>query len=146
MAVISEYEANELKKYKTLFIIRGPSTTGKSVIANYLTEYSCSANDFFIDGKGVYCFDQTKSREAHDWCLSTIEKYMSIINADIIAVHNTFSSTWEYQEYIDLAKYYGYAINVIECKTQFENDIHDVPQDVVTRIIERWQSITKALF
>ena len=44
-----------------------------------------------------------------------------------------------------LVKQYGYDIQVIECKSNFQN-IHDVPQKAIDRMRARWQNIPTAIW
>ena len=73
---------------KQVFIMRGVSGSGKSHLARELTEHKggvCSADDFFVNKNGKYCYDRRDIGKAHAYCMS---KFMDAIadKVDSIAV------------------------------------------------------------
>ncbi len=53
----------------TLYIVRGIPGSGKSTFAKTLGGQHYEADMFFIDENGVYNFDFTKIKDAHQWCI-----------------------------------------------------------------------------
>jgi hypothetical protein len=43
--------------------------------------------------------------------------------------------------YLNLAEEYGYSVFIIECQNDFDS-IHDVPEEKVEAMRERWEEIT----
>lgn len=121
-----------------LYIVRGLPGSGKSTIAKKLVHESkhFEADMFFIKD-GVYNFNSTLIKDAHEWCFNSVERAMR--TRTDICVSNTFTQRWEFQPYIDLAIEHNYDYQVIECHGNWKN-VHDVPQEVVDKMKERWES------
>ena len=111
-----------------LHIIRGHSGSGKSTLASQLSNHVFEADDYFMYD-GVYRFDASKLQYAHAYCFEGVQSAMRAGFATI-AVANTFTRLWEYQPYLDLAKRFGYDVDVHICKGEY-NNVHNVPADVV---------------
>jgi predicted kinase len=108
---------------KTLYIIRGLPGSGKSSLAELLTEFAYSADDFFnLYHDGV--FKPELLKEAHAWCFEKVKDELR--HFDDVAVANTFTQLWEMQPYLDLAKEFGYTPFVITCENNF-GSVHGVP-------------------
>ena len=123
---------------KTLTIIRGLPGSGKSSLGSILaTGHSWSADDFFMNADGVYEFNASKLKEAHDWCESVVEEDLAN-GVDQVAVCNTFSRRWEYQKYIQLAKKYGYSIFMLTCQNRFQS-LHNVTWRTMKTMTSRWE-------
>ena len=134
---------------KTVYIMRGVPGCGKST---YVTQLStsdstciCSADNFFLFN-GKYNFDPRKIGEAHQYCLSVfIDALITGISA--IFVDNTNSTLWEYQNYLKLARCWGYRVRIIEivCRNTGELQIfharnkHNVPYEACLRMWRRWE-------
>jgi predicted kinase len=137
------------KMDKTLYIVRGLPGSGKSTFAKRLVGEDflvCEADKFFIDKEtGEYNFDFTKIKEAHKFCQDTVETYMkdSLLNDHFyreIAVSNTFTQEWEMQNYIELAKKYGYTVFTIVVENRHGGkNIHNVPDDILDKMKERFE-------
>lgn len=124
---------------KTLYIIRGLPGSGKTTLAKKLAP-TCrfEADDFFIDENGEYDFDARLLRQAHHACWQGVRDAMKH-DEPVIAVANTFTQMWEMVPYLEFAKEYGYTPNVIELLNSY-GSIHDVPQENVVRMADRWES------
>ena len=88
------------------------------------------------ENKRTYQYDPYMKIVAHRWCESMVEDAMED-GRDII-VSNTFSQYWEMVPYLILARDFGYSVQVITCKGEYPN-IHDVPDDAIQRMRERWE-------
>jgi tRNA uridine 5-carbamoylmethylation protein Kti12 len=106
---------------KFLYIMRGVSGSGKSTIASLLKSSirrvygSCavySTDNLWYDSKGIYQFDPKKLREKHKQNQDHVRAAMTISIPNII-VDNTNTTQKETQPYLDLAKEYGYTVQVI---------------------------------
>jgi len=139
--------------HKVLIIIRGLPGSGKSTLARHL-EYSigcegdtpvvCEADTFFLDNSGYYNFRKEDLPEAHRWCYNTCMNAMENNTAETIIVSNTACSRGEYIRYIDLARQYDYAIQVIDVHGEFTS-VHGVPQESLDKIEERWEPFDRSL-
>lgn len=134
---------------KTLYIVRGLPGSGKSTFAEKLVGSDflvCEADKYFIDKKtGEYKFDQSKIKEAHEWCQSKVETYMkdSLINEQFyreIAVSNTFTQEWEMNPYFFMAEKYGYNVFTLIVENRHGGkNVHNVPEDKITIMRNRFE-------
>jgi predicted kinase len=136
---------------KTLFLIRGLPSSGKSTKAKEIFKDSsdaeiCEADQYFIDEEtGEYKFDPSKLSEAHKACREKVKDAMSLM-VDCVIVSNTSTRLFEYQVYLDMAKQYGYKVNIINIfdggKTDEElakRNVHRVPLEVIKAMRARWE-------
>lgn len=100
-----------------LTIIRGASGSGKTTLAKALAK---SKNCGYFEAE----------------CARSVETRMSL-GADVI-VSNTFTKLLEMQKYLDLAKEYGYDIQVIHCQGRFKN-VHGVPEEKVRQMRDNFE-------
>ena len=125
-----------------VLILRGISGSGKSTYANSLNENGMivSADDYFINEKGVYEFDSLKLKKAHDSCLRGFVFCLENVEENII-VDNTNLSLWEMESYIRLAKLYWAVIQIltIPCSVDaaYARNVHKVPLETITRQEQR---------
>jgi len=106
----------------------------------------CSADNFFYQrisqsGGCEYFFDPTKLAEAHTVCLAN---YIDAVVAKtaVIVVDNTFIHHWEMKNYIKLANFHDYDVDIheirvntiSELRTCIARNVHKVPADVVSRM------------
>lgn len=123
---------------KTMYIIRGIPGSGKTTLAEMISKSTnaviCEADNYFMedvdDGTLVYNFKAHELNQAHAWCKKLCENVMKL-QQDVI-VSNTSAKEKFMRPYIDLAKEYGYNIQVITCQSTFKN-IHDVPDEVIEK-------------
>lgn len=148
------------EQIKVLYIIRGIPGSGKSTLARQivammrdttLTYAYCEADNFFVQPDGTYKFDGTKIAAAHNKCFNDILKAMKT-DTDFCIVANTFTTLKEMQPYIDLAKKYGYELNVVRVVSKNYDNLeldkvkrfaghlnqHSVPMKSLIRMAERF--------
>jgi len=132
----------------TLYTIRGLPGAGKSTYASNLYNqlYTDTGDipewfetDMFFNTRNLqYNWNPKFLSQAHDWC------YFSILQAlyagtDAI-VSNTFTTEAEVSRYLELRNLIpDLRIELIELYTQFKS-IHNVPDEAVSRMRNRWQS------
>ena len=151
-----------------IVIIRGCPGSGKSSLANkilndnvygYNNNYTyvnrrliVSADQYFefdIQGpKGAqYYFDANKLGQAHGWSQWRVKQCCQN-GIEIIIVDNT-NTTWkEIRPYVEIAKRYGYEVEVREPNTEWRYDVdecvkrnsHGVPKETIQRMRDRWES------
>jgi len=127
---------------KILYIIRGLPSSGKSTLAKKLVGSSSviEADQYFVDIEGNYKFIPEQIKYAHAYCKDWASIFMRSSISDL-AVANTFTQLWEYQPYLGMCKKYGYKPVIIECHGRFKS-IHNVPDDAIQRMKDRWEPTT----
>ena len=128
---------NESVEEKILYIIRGVPGSGKSTLAHKLTDNVVEADQYFYDDKGNYNWSADKLNQAHNWCFYTVKKYMEE-GRDKIAVANTFVKNRDYKRYVELAKEFGYKVDIRTCTGNYQN-IHNVPDETVEKMRSKFQ-------
>lgn len=129
--------------------------------------FAVSADDFFVGDDGVYRFDPSKLSEAHGRSQLMAEGHFHAafrkdpnVGRDDpsnpwndkpehgvrVIVHNTFSSRWEMEPYIKMAKKYGAKLVVIDLfdggqtdEELFRRNLHNVPLEVIQQMRRRWE-------
>lgn len=136
---------------KLLIIMQGAPGSGKSTLANTIqhcrgkfTHVICSADQYMVkfsepDGKFVYNFNPSRLKECHENCRQDAHNFMKK-GVQTIIIDNTNTTQSECQFYIDKAREYGYAVQVIRCTGNFGN-IHGVPEDKVLKMKNRLEDI-----
>ena len=132
-----EEKLNESVEDKILYIIRGVPGSGKSTLAHKLTDNVVEADQYFYDDKGNYNWSADKLNQAHNWCFYTVKKYMEE-GRDKIAVANTFIKNRDYKRYVELAKEFGYNVDIRTCTGNYQN-IHNVPDETVEKMRNKFQ-------
>lgn len=117
-----------------LVLIRGLPGSGKSTLAREMEGYIHFEADMFLEINGVYLFDASKVKDAHDWCVASAKKALE--QGLNVVVSNTFVKIWELQRYIDL----GFSFKIYELQGKWIN-IHGVPNDKVEIMARGWQKI-----
>ena len=120
-----------------LVLIRDLPGSGKSTLARSMHSHEhIEADMYFVDDLGQYEFNPTQLNNAHKWCQLACRTHLK--GGRDVVVSNTFTQLWEMQPYFDLAVEHGATVRVIEATGNFEN-IHDVPENSIQRMRERWE-------
>lgn len=132
----------------TLILIRGLPGSGKSTKAKELLDVGFvndwfEADMFFMDINGEYRFDRDKIKDAHKWCQQMTKR--SLKSGRSVVISNTFTRIWEMEAYIEVARFAKADVIVIECKGEYQN-IHDVPEESLALMKERWEPLLKKSF
>jgi len=129
-----------------LILLRGVPGSGKSTFANVILQQPnnnpqevLSADDFFVNNEGVYIFDGTKIKEAHNYCqFRCSERMRQEISRIVVA--NTFTQEWEMDIYYEMAKRYNYRVHSVIIENRHGNEnIHGVPKDKLQIMKDRFQ-------
>lgn len=121
---------------KSLFIVRGVSGSGKTTVAQMLSE-GCfphyEADMYFYDSDGNYNWKQQDLSKAHKWCQANVETMLSLSLPKVI-VSNTFTTEKEMQPYIELAEKYGYTVFSLVVEHRHSGgSLHEVPEEILEK-------------
>ena len=132
---------------KQLIIIRGPSGTGKSTIAEHLGGQArknwFEADMFMLDENGDYCFDHRKLSECHRTCQNLTR--LAFDQHDTVIVSNTFTTMWELEPYVDIANELDTVVRIIktpgpwDIQTLTSRNCHGVPTATIKRFIHSYE-------
>lgn len=129
---------------KELYLIRGLPGSGKSTLAKSIANIFIEADQYFVDVNGEYKFEPSQLKNAHNYCYAQTQAWMKTngnqINADKIAVSNTFTQEWEMSQYFELAKRYGYRVHtiIVENRHNGTNE-HKVPEEKIEQMKNRFE-------
>jgi len=117
--------------------------SGKTTLAKSIGGVHMEADQYFMEG-GVYNFDATKLKLAHNYCQNQTRAWMKTdgdqVNVDKIIVSNTFTQEWEMKAYYDMAKEHGYKVYslIVENRHGGVNE-HNVPVEVLEKMDGRFE-------
>src|SRR3546814_510645 len=122
-----------------LVIIRGLPGSGKSTLANKMAgqDYQHFEADMYFMQDGVYRYDASRIRDAHDWCKMMTRSALG--RGERVVVANTFTRLTEMQPYLDMCG----NVRVIEATGRWPN-VHGVPPERIQQMAERWEPLTGA--
>ena len=132
------YLNGNFKNLKTVFILRGLPGSGKKtlidkLITNLSNNYSLKESDYLICSNHDYFLTNSNSNKYSNYniselprasanCLNTYIEGLSD-NLPYIFISNTNSQYWEYENYLELAKLFGYKVKVLELECPSDNYI-----------------------
>ena len=147
---------------KICYILRGLPGTGKSTTAYALrtgasrnhrqgTGFGAtfSTDDLFMVN-GEYQFDPSKLGEYHALNLEMAAEWMhdhrKVSSYAHCVIDNTNTQHWEYEKYVEVAKAYGFIVQVIsidwdakDIPLYAERNTHGVPIEAIYRMAARWE-------
>ena len=129
---------------KELFLLRGLPGSGKSTLAKSLDGIHIEADQYFMED-GVYNFDASKLKNAHNYCQSQTQAWMKTdgeqVNVDRLVVSNTFTQEWEMKPYFEMAEKYGYRVYslIVENRHGGINE-HGVLEESLQRMENRFET------
>ncbi len=123
--------------------MRGLPGSGKSTFAKTLGGIHIEADQYFMRN-GVYEFDASQLKNAHNYCQSQTRAWMSHngeqISTDKIIVSNTFTQEWEMEAYFKMAEEFGYQVfSLIVENRHGSMNVHDVPQRKLNEMRNRFE-------
>jgi hypothetical protein len=126
-----------------MYIIRGVSGTGKTTKAREIQcmypaadrPFHAEADHFFTHYTGEYHFDAALLPQAHEWCRLSVLR--AIRTGEAVIISNTFTTFKEAIPYLDLARAYGYEVEVISLTKEWRS-LHNVPEIALQRQRDRF--------
>ena len=114
---------------KVMFLIRGPSGTGKSTLSSTFGGEVFSTDDYFGTEPEEYQqnFSAEKLPEAHQWNINRVAEAMQRGVSPII-VDNTMVQAWEPKPYVLSADKFGYETRILEPQSDIWHSIKDMMQ------------------
>jgi hypothetical protein len=123
--------SQETAKDETLGVRRTPRASSDASTSGSATEVA------FYDEEGNYNFDASKLSEYHRCCLDATK--VSLENGYTVIVSNTFTSEWELEPYVNLAKSMDIPVQIITVQSNFKS-IHNVPAETLEKQKARMKS------
>ncbi len=134
-------------RQKVLVVMRGAPGSGKSTLAHQLAGEKgvvLSTDDYFMKD-GVYVYDRTKIRSAHEWNQKRAITHLQKGTSPLV-IDNTNMSAWEPQFYCVKARELDYHVAIAEPDTPwaknvselFKRNTHKVPREVIESMIDRF--------
>lgn len=123
-----------MKQNNEIVLIRGLPGSGKSTLARLLKGYTHLEADMYLEVDGVYVYDASKVRAAHDWCVMSAQSALQ--RGENVVVSNTFVKEWEMRRYTDL----GFPFRIVELFDSWPN-VHGVPKDKIEIMRKGWQMV-----
>lgn len=120
-----------------LTLIRGLPGSGKSTLAKQYAATHLEADMFFTDANGLYLFQPTLLKKAHQWCEQQCGALLKQNKS--VVVSNTFVKQWEMQAYRQLAKKHGATLIIKTCTGKYPS-IHNVPAATIKKMQRQWQA------
>lgn len=118
---------------KHVIILRGLPGSGKTSFVEDVIKPDAhiEADQFFVDEKGEYHFDQSRQGLAHKDAMVRFEKALSEEKGKIV-VSNTSSRRSEFWSYLKKAKEKGYRVSVMVMENYHKGgDVHNTPKKVI---------------
>ena len=128
---------------KDLIVLRGLPGSGKSLLAEVLSEHGrypvFSIDDYFTDAEGNYHFRFQDNHKAYQLCEERTEAAMQT-SVSKIFVDNVFSLEWEIEPYFKLASVYGYRMHIVTVENRHGgSNVHGVDKTQLDKIAQKFK-------
>lgn len=128
---------------KSLILLRGLPGSGKTTLANLLSESNkypvFSVDDYFTDTNGNYQFKFDENHFAYKLCEENTRKAM-MESKEKIFLHNTFTIDWELETYFKLAKEFNYQIHVLTVENYHgTKNVHAISEEQIKKMTEKYK-------
>ncbi|AVQ12670.1 AAA family ATPase [Leptospira santarosai] len=129
---------------KSLILLRGLPGTGKSTLAELLSENGrypvFSVDDYFTDPKTKeYNFDPKKNHLAYKYCEERVRQEAMSGTSKIFS-DNTFTLSWEMEPYFQIASRFGYAVFVVTVENYHNGkNIHSIDDESLKKMASKYK-------
>ncbi len=139
------YNMEDKEYVGDLILLRGVPGSGKTTVGEVILRCVrgdnpdvLSADNFFMSDKGIYNFDGSRLKEAHNDCLLKCAERMKNEFSRIV-VANTFTEEWEMEKYFEIAERYKYRVHTLVVENRHGNEnVHGVPDEKVEQMRDRF--------
>jgi predicted kinase len=126
------------KKDKILIILRGLPGSGKSTVADILSENGkypiCCADDWYVKEYGYYKWNFSDIGKAHKYSKELCEKSMKKSIRKII-IANTNITEKDYKPYVEMASTYNYKVfSLVVENLHGHKSVHNVPDETLEKM------------
>lgn len=102
-----------------------------------------STDTFFYNKNGEYIFEPWKLGHFHSLNFKKFKKSLED-NIPIVICDNTNILRSEYKKYLEAAEYYGYFTSLVvmphpSIEVAVERNTHKVPEEAITKMINKWE-------
>lgn len=137
-----DYYFSVMNEIKHLILLRGLPGSGKTTLANMLSEGKYpvfSVDDYFTGENGSYNFKFEENHLAYKKCEDNIRASMKKGESKIF-VHNTCTLDWELEIYFTLAKDFDYQISVLTVENYHESENrHSISKEQIRKMAEKYK-------
>lgn len=130
---------------KSLILLRGLPGSGKTTLANVLSEGNkypvFSVDDFFTSETGEYRFEFEKNHLAYKQCEECTRAAMQQ-GKEKIFLDNVFSLEWEMEPYFKMASEYHYRVFVMTLENRHgSSNIHGLSDEQLQKMATKYKVV-----
>lgn len=128
----------------TLILLRGLPGSGKTTLANLLSENNTypvfSVDDYFTNEiTGEYIFNFKDNHLAYKQCEELTKDAMQQKISKVF-VHNTFTMDWELEPFFKLASEFNYKLFVVTVENyHHQKNTHEVSDEQLQKMAEKYK-------
>jgi len=114
--------------------------------------FVCSADNYFLNEKGIYKYNPRDISKAHNYCQTLCVEQLAAKTPEIV-VDNTNTQAWEYALYRKLGEAFGYKVLILEVQCKDEKTLnvfakrnsHGVNREGLENMWKRWEKDSSSI-